>query len=113
MVVPRQQEELTAAIESPSTVEKRWDVCVVSQPRVLRRILTFVQELVAERPELRVVIAPHPAQREIIGQELAASGLEGSVDIAEEDTLTTITRSVMAVGICARTKLFAPSHPIT
>ena len=44
------------------------------------------------------MIAPHPAQREIIGQELAASGLEESVDIAEEDTLTTITRSVMAVG---------------
>ncbi|WP_281872515.1 glycosyltransferase [Brachybacterium paraconglomeratum] len=98
VVVPRQQPELTAAIEAPRTEEKRWDVCVISQPRVLRRILTFVQELVAERPELRVVIAPHPAQREIIGQELAASGLEESVDIAEEDTLTTITRSAMAVG---------------
>ncbi|MEJ6543803.1 glycosyltransferase [Brachybacterium paraconglomeratum] len=98
VVVPRQQEELTAAIESPSTVEKRWDVCVVSQPRVLRRILAFVQELVRERPEMRVVIAPHPAQRTIIGRELAAAGLEEAVDIAEEDTLTTITRSAMAVG---------------
>ena len=98
VVVPRQQEELTAAIESPSTEEKRWDVCVVSQPRVLRRILAFVQELVRERPEMRVVIAPHPAQRTIIGRELAAAGLEEAVDIAEEDTLTTITRSAMAVG---------------
>ena len=41
---------------------------MVSQPRVLRRILAFVQELVRERPELRVVIAPHPAQRTIIGR---------------------------------------------
>ncbi|MBB5830904.1 glycosyltransferase family 4 protein [Brachybacterium aquaticum] len=98
VVVPRQQPELTAAIESPSTEEPRWDVCVISQPRVLRRILAFVQDLVRERPELRVVIAPHPAQREIIPQELAAAGLEDVVDTAEQDTLTTITKSVMAVG---------------
>ncbi|MFQ6486155.1 glycosyl transferase family 1, partial [Brachybacterium epidermidis] len=98
VVVPRQQPELTAAIEAPSTEEKRWDVCVISQPRVLRRILAFVQELVRERPELRVVMAPHPAQRTIIGGELAAAGLEEAVEIAEEDTLTTITRSAIAVG---------------
>ena len=32
------------------------------------------------------------------GRELAAAGLEEVVEIAEEDTLTTITRSAMAVG---------------
>lgn len=98
VVVPRQQPELTEAIENPSAGEPRWDVCVISQPRVLRRILAFVQELVRERPELRVVLAPHPAQRSSIGQELAAAGLDSSVEVAEEDTLTTITQSAMSVG---------------
>jgi len=98
VVVPRQQPELREAIENPSAEEPRWDVCVISQPRVLRRILAFVQELVRERPELRVVIAPHPAQRGIIGQELDASGLDEAVDIAEQDTLTTIGRSALSVG---------------
>jgi glycosyltransferase involved in cell wall biosynthesis len=98
VVVPREQPELVAAVESPSVEAPRWDVCVISQPRVLRRILAFVQELVRERPELRVVIAPHPAQRVIIGRELAAAGLESSVEVAEEDTLTTIGRSAMSVG---------------
>ena len=71
---------------------------LVLGPSPLRRILAFVQDLVRERPDLRVVIAPHPAQRALIQQELAAAGLDGLVTIAEEDTLTTITRSAMSVG---------------
>ncbi len=98
VVVPREQPELTAAIADPPSGDPTWDVCVISQPRVLRRILAFVQDLVRERPDLRVVIAPHPAQRALIQQELAAAGLDGLVTIAEEDTLTTITRSAMCVG---------------
>ncbi|GAA4521543.1 hypothetical protein GCM10023160_08510 [Brachybacterium paraconglomeratum] len=98
IVVPREQPELTAAIDEGTSEDPAWDVCVISQPRVLRRILAFVQDLVRERPELRVVIAPHPAQRTIIAQELAAAGLESQVDIAAEDTLTTIRRSVLSVG---------------
>ncbi|MGO3210003.1 MAG: glycosyl transferase family 1, partial [Brachybacterium sp.] len=98
VVVPREQPELTAAIEEGTSEEPVWDVCVISQPRVLRRILAFVQDVVRERPELRVVIAPHPAQRTIIAQELAAAGLDSQVDIAAEDTLTTIRRSMMSVG---------------
>ena len=98
VVVPREQPELTAAIEDGTSEGPSWDVCVISQPRVLRRILAFVQDVVRERPELRVVIAPHPAQRTIIAQELAAAGLESQVDIAAEDTLTTTRRSVMSVG---------------
>src|SRR5699024_3380152 len=62
VVVPRDQPELEAAVEDPPSDEPTWDVCVISQPRVLRRILAFVQELVRERPDLRVVIAPHPAR---------------------------------------------------
>lgn len=98
VVVPREQPELTSAIANPSSDDPLWDVCVISQSRVLRRILAFVQDLVRERPELRVVVAPHPAQRDIIGQELAAAGLESSVTVAAEDTLTTITRSALSVG---------------
>src|SRR5690606_36448528 len=79
VVVPREQSELTAAIANPSSGDPVWDVCVISQPRVLRRILAFVQDLVRERPELRIVIAPHPAQRTIIDQELAAAGLAAAV----------------------------------
>lgn len=98
VVVPREQPELRALMEAPADRERSWDVCVISQPRVLRRILAFVKDLVRERPELRVVIAPHPAQREIIGQELAAAGLADAVAVAEQDTLTTVASSVLAVG---------------
>lgn len=98
VVVPREQPELTDAIRNPRTADPSWDVCIISQPRVLRRILAFVQDLVRERPELRVVIAPHPAQRALMPRELAAAGLDDAVTIAEDDTLTTITRSRIAVG---------------
>src|SRR5699024_2604089 len=98
VAVPRDQPELEAAVEDPPSDEPTWDVCVISQPRVLRRIRAFVQELVRERPDLRVVIAPHPAQRQIIPRELAAAGLDSQVDIAAEDTLTTISRSRLSVG---------------
>ncbi|WP_422115105.1 glycosyltransferase [Brachybacterium sp. UNK5269] len=98
VVVPREQPELTSAIADPPSGDPVWDVCIISQPRVLRRILAFVQDLVRERPELRVVIAPHPAQRTIIDQKLAAAGLETSVEVAAQDTLTTIARSGLSVG---------------
>src|SRR5699024_2830229 len=98
VVVPRDQPELEAAVEDPPSDEPTWDVCVISQPRVLRRILAFVQELVRERPDLRVVIAPHPAQRQISPRGLAAAGLASRVDIAAEDPLTTISRSRLSVG---------------
>lgn len=98
VVIPREQPELTSAIANPPSGDPTWDVCVISQPRVLRRILGFVQDLVRERPDLRVVVAPHPAQRAIIAQELAAAGLEAHVTVAPEDTLTTITQSVLSVG---------------
>lgn len=98
VVVPREQPELTSAIANPSDEEPLYDVCVISQPRVLRRILAFVRDLVRERPELRVVLAPHPAQRGLIDQELAAAGLDSQVTVSSEDTLTTITRSAMSVG---------------
>nr|WP_284690622.1 glycosyltransferase [Brachybacterium epidermidis] len=97
VVVPRVMPELRAALEGPG-LDPVWDVCVISQPRVLRRILGFVRELVVERPELRVVVAPHPAQRGIIGGELAAAGVESRVEVAAEDTLSVVRRSRMAVG---------------
>jgi hypothetical protein len=98
IIVPRQQPELQAAAQDGLEQDPTWDVCVISQPRVLRRILAFVQELVQERPELRVVVAPHPAQRSLIDGELGAAGLSGRVTIAPEDTLTTIRRSAISVG---------------
>lgn len=97
VVVPRQQPEFAAA-ESRDVGEPLWDVCVISQPRVLRRILAFVRDLVRERPELKVVIAPHPAQRSIIAGELATAELTGKVTIAPDDTLTTIGQSELCVG---------------
>ncbi|WP_243063524.1 glycosyltransferase [Humibacter sp. RRB41] len=97
VIVPRQQPELIAAA-SRDAGEPLWDVCVISQPRVLRRILAFVQELVRERPDLKVVVAPHPAQRPIIPAELAAAGLSEKVTISADDTLTTVQRSAICVG---------------
>ncbi|MFL0457436.1 glycosyltransferase [Brachybacterium paraconglomeratum] len=98
VVVPRDQPELTAAIEIPYDGGPVWDVCVISQHRVLRRILAFVQELVRERPGLRVVIAPHPSQRASIGDELSAAGLRDQVSVAAKDTLSTIRESALCVG---------------
>ncbi|WP_033372026.1 glycosyltransferase [Humibacter albus] len=97
VIVPRQQEEF-AASRLHNAEKHVWDVCVIAQPRVLRRILAFVQDLVRERPDLKVIVAPHPAQRLIIADELAAAGLAGKVAIAEDDTLTTIGRSALSVG---------------
>lgn len=98
VIVPREQSDFVAAQEAAGSAEPRWDVCVISQPRVLRRILAFVKRIADERPELSIVVAPHPAQRAIIGKEIAAAGLEGRVDIATENTLVTISKSRMSVG---------------
>lgn len=98
VIVPREQSDFEAAKTAVGDAEPRWDLCVISQPRVLRRILSFVKQTVQERPELSIVIAPHPAQRAIIGKEIAAAGLEGKVDIATENTLVTVSNSRMSVG---------------
>ncbi|WP_245885680.1 glycosyltransferase [Xylanimonas oleitrophica] len=105
VVVPRQQQEFLSTGEEALPDSTEWDVCVVSQPRVLRRILAFVTELVRERPGLRVVIAPHPAQRPQMPALLAAAGLADKVTIAPDDTLTTIKRSQVSVG-CFSTSLW-------
>lgn len=98
VIVPRQQPELMAAIQGETRPETIWDVCIISQPRVFRRILAFVQELVRERPGLKVVIAPHPVQRLAMPVELAAAGLSDKVTISPEDTLTTVQRAEVCVG---------------
>lgn len=98
VIVPREQSDFEAAKEAVGSAEPRWDVCVISQPRVLRRLLAFVKQIADERPELSIVVAPHPAQRAIIGKEIAAAGLEGRVDIASENTLITVSKSRMSVG---------------
>jgi hypothetical protein len=97
VIVPRQQQEFLASDQRGKT-ESLWDVCVIAQPRVLRRILAFVKDVVRERSDLKVVIAPHPAQRLIMADELAAAGLDGAVTIASDDTLTTIAKSALSVG---------------
>src|SRR5699024_8250888 len=56
VVVPRQQGALNADLAEDPSAEPSFDVCVISQPRVLRRILAFTRDLVRERPELRVVL---------------------------------------------------------
>ncbi len=98
VVVPRQQSELSIGGEGDPSVVPAWDVCIISQPRVLRRILAFAADLVGERPDLRVVIAPHPAQRTIIDDELAAAGLSDHIAVARDDTLATIRQSEICVG---------------
>jgi glycosyltransferase involved in cell wall biosynthesis len=105
VIVPRQQDEFLTAGQGATPQDPTWDVCVISQPRVLRRIVAFVREIVRERPELRVVIAPHPAQRPLMEGTLAAAGLTGKVTIAPNDTLTTITQSQISVG-CFSTSLW-------
>ncbi|WP_259557302.1 glycosyltransferase family 4 protein [Brachybacterium sillae] len=96
-VVPRQQPELIELAEkSGQSVE--WDICIISQPRILRRLLAFVRDLVRERPGLRLVLAPHPAQRATIAQDLAAAGLDEHVVISQDDTLRTMARAEVCVG---------------
>ncbi|WP_425956291.1 glycosyltransferase [Xylanimonas sp. McL0601] len=105
VVVPRQQPELAEAIRRGPSKDPDFDVCVISQPRVFRRIVAFVGDLVRERPELKVVIAPHPSQRPTLETELAAAGLLDKVVVSPDDTLTTVGRSRLSVG-CYSTSLW-------
>lgn len=98
VVVQRQQPAVSADLTEDSPCAQPWDVCVIAQSRVLRRILAFTRDLVRERPQLRVVLAAHPAQRSSIGAELAAAGLSEHVIVARDDTLTTIRQSKICVG---------------
>lgn len=98
VIVPRQQPEFSEAASRSDVAAPIWDICVISQPRVLRRILAYLQCVVRARPGLRIVIAPHPAQRQVMARELAAAGLTGKVSISAEDTLTTVQRAEVCVG---------------
>ncbi|HEY0248906.1 MAG TPA: glycosyltransferase [Gryllotalpicola sp.] len=108
-IVPRRQPELVAALGADANESPSWDVCVISQPPVFRRMAAFIGELVRERPELSVVIAPHPSQRTLDGEssaqravmdaQLAAAGIEGQVSIATTDVLETIRRSRICLGV--------------
>lgn len=97
VVVPRQQPEFMAATRDASS-EEVWDVCVIAQPRIFRRMLGFLQNLTVERPELKVVIAPHPSQRFTMAGEIAAANLAEKVAVAPADTLSAIKKSRMCVG---------------
>lgn len=98
VITPRRQPELRAALDADDVLPPTWDVCVISQARVLRRMIAFVADVVRERPGLRVVIAPHPTQRLTMESDLAAAGLAGKVTVSPHDTLSTIQRSAICVG---------------
>ncbi|WP_022901562.1 glycosyltransferase family 4 protein [Humibacter albus] len=97
VIVPRPQPELYAE-PCREAGDLIWDVCVITQPRVQRRILAFVDRLVRERGDLKVVIAPHPSNRHEMPRDLAAVGLADKVSISPDDTLTTVQKSVLSVG---------------
>lgn len=104
-VVPRRQPELVAALDDHGDEAPVWDVCVVSQPSIFRRMAAFIAELLRERPELRVVIAPHPVQAAgtpgaaLMQTHLDAAGIAGRVAISPVNTLATIRQSAMCLGI--------------
>lgn len=108
VVEPRRLPEFERA-RTQGRGEPEFDVCVVSQPRVFRRILAFVERLVTERPDLRVVLAPHPDERAVFAAKLGASGLIDRVTLAETSTLEAITRSAICVGGYS-TSLYEAAH---
>lgn len=97
-VVPRHMPEVDRAASLIADGVLNWDVCVVSQPRVFRRIVAFVANLIRERPELSVVVAPHPDERHMMEAKLAGLGLHEKVAIATASTMETMARSAMVVG---------------
>lgn len=98
VVVPRFHPELSAAMSDPGAESAIWDVCVVSQPRISRRIVHFLEELVHVRPELRVVVAPHPDEHAALIRTLEAHGTLASIDVAPNGTFDALLRSRMVVG---------------
>lgn len=96
-VVPRWMPELSDAEQEPQP-EPAWDVCVVSQPRVSRRVVRFVTELVQQRPRDRVVVAPHPDERHVLAERLARAGVLDRVSLAPAGTFDAIRRSRICVG---------------
>ena len=87
-----------SALQERAAAAPEYDVTVISQPRVSRRILDFTTELATARPGLRICIAPHPDERSVIQTKLIERGLIDRVDIANTSTLETIARSVVCVG---------------
>ena len=98
VVVPRADMVQAIRQEASSPANQRWDVCVIAQQTVFRRMMDFVARLSLERPELRIVIAPHPGAPRAVEKALSLAGLQDKVDISPLDTLTTITQSGMALG---------------
>ena len=58
VIRPRQMQNSIDARKVPD-----YDFCVVSQPRVHRRILRFVGDLAHANPEARICVCPHPDER--------------------------------------------------
>ncbi|MFT6291191.1 MAG: hypothetical protein ACJAR2_001792 [Ilumatobacter sp.] len=75
-----------------------YDICVVSQPRVTRRILAFVEEFARRRPGARICLAPHPDERTAFSDRLGEVARLPGVEVATTSTLAAIARSEVCVG---------------
>jgi len=99
VVVPRMQPELTHAIEIAPTITPRWDIAVLGQPTVTRRLTALIRELVEENPRLRMVYAPHPYERrETVRRRFDVAGIPRTLDIAEAGTINATLESKICVG---------------
>ena len=75
-----------------------YDFCVVSQPRVFRRIVRFTESLAKAHPNARICVAPHPDEREAFERKLQELDSLGNIEIAPTSTLNAIRRSRIVLG---------------
>jgi glycosyltransferase involved in cell wall biosynthesis len=93
-VVPRGGIDLTQDSES---LEPRFEYCVISQPRVSRRIMRLLEEFVQLRPGSAVCVAPHPDERDAMRARVAELAAP-NISVAAGSTLAAIRESEICVG---------------
>lgn len=78
--------------------DDHYDFCVISQPRVTRRIFRFAAELAAAKPDSLVCIAPHPDERSFFAERAAELSQFANVRIAPVSTIDAVHRSSICIG---------------
>ena len=78
--------------------DNHYDFCVVSQPRVFRRILQFVEALAEANPDARICVSPHPDEREVFELKLAEVSRTEQIVVSPVPTDEAIRRSRIVFG---------------
>lgn len=89
---------VTPGLANEPAPSSEFDFCLVSQPRVLRRMLHFLEGLVDARPDARICVAPHPDERNAFSAKLAQFGHPDRLEIARTSTLDAVKQSAVCIG---------------